>query len=81
MDTLRRRTHRGGPYRRRKGSSSVFLDPSGNVVSAEVVRGKPVTVYYEKDGDQMVVSKVVVSQPVPGVTERTTTTETRREVR
>ena len=51
------------------------------MVSAEVVRGKPVTVYYEKDGDQMVVSKVVVSQPVPGVTERTTTTETRREVR
>ena len=60
---------------------TVFLDPSGNVVSAEVMRGKPVTVYYEKDGDQMIVSKVVVSQPVPGVSERTTTTETRREVR
>jgi hypothetical protein len=59
---------------------TVFLDPSGNVVSSEVVRGKPVTVYYQKEGDDMVVSKVIVSEPAAGITERRTTTETRREV-
>jgi hypothetical protein len=59
---------------------TVFLDPSGNVVSSEVVRGKPVTVYYQKEGDDMVGSKVIVSEPAAGITEKRTTTETRREV-
>ena len=58
---------------------TMFLDPSGNVVSAEVTRGQPVTIYYRQEGDQMVVSKVVMSRPIGTTTE--TTTETRREVR
>jgi len=74
-------------------NKTLFLDPSGNVVSAEVTRGQPVTLYYRQEGDQMVLTKVVMSRPAGTVTETTTetrrpsgtttetTTETRREVR
>jgi hypothetical protein len=58
---------------------TVFLDPSGNVVSAELTRGQPVTIYYRQEGDTLVVDKVVMSKPSRTVTE--TTTETRRETR
>src|SRR5262249_51321012 len=40
---------------------TVFLDPSGNVASAELMRGQPVTIYYHNDGATLVVDKVVMS--------------------
>ena len=58
---------------------TIFLDPSGNVVSAELTRGQPVTIYYRQEGNSLVVDKVVLSKPAGTVTE--TTTETRRETR
>ena len=58
---------------------TVFADPQGHVVSYDAIRNSPVTVYYTRDGDRMVVSKVVTTKPV--VTERReTTTETHRGI-
>ncbi|MGZ5374653.1 MAG: hypothetical protein ACXWDK_10340, partial [Aeromicrobium sp.] len=37
---------------------TTFVDSDGNVVSQETVKGNPVTVYYTKEGDAMVVEKV-----------------------
>ncbi len=56
-----------------------FMDPQGHVVSFETMRNSPVTVYYTRDGDRMIVSKVVTTKPLGSVeTHReTTTTETR----
>jgi len=67
------------PHTYTYSKKTVFLDPSGNVVSAELTRGQPVTIYYRQEGDALVVDKVVMSKPARTVTE--TTTETRREVR
>jgi len=40
-----------------------YVDEAGNPVSVETVKsGMPVTVYYSKEGDQMVASKVVVQR-------------------
>jgi len=43
---------------------TVFADPQGHVVSYDAIRNAPVTVYYTRDGDRMVVSKVVTTKPV-----------------
>ena len=56
---------------------TVFLDAAGQPVAAEIIRGKPVTVVYSLEGDQLIVSKVLVTKPAATVTERT---ETYREV-
>ena len=64
--------------------STTYVDESGNPVSMETVKsGLPVTVYYEKSGDDLVASKVVVrravNETVPAtvdVTKTTTTTTT-----
>ena len=61
---------------------TTFVDSDGNVVSQETVKGNPVTVYYSKEGDSMVVNKVVVTKPAPAggmiqKKETTTTTETK----
>ncbi len=59
---------------------TTFVDSDGNVVSQETVKGNPVTVYYSKDGDSMVVNKVVVTKPAGGMIQKketTTTTETK----
>jgi hypothetical protein len=54
----------------------------GNPVSMETVKsGLPVTVYYSKDGDDLVANKVVVRKtvteaPAPVTIEKTTTTTT-----
>jgi len=45
---------------------TVWLDPAGNTVAMETVRNQPVTVYYEKEGDQTVVTKVVTHKRLPG---------------
>ena len=61
--------------------STTYVDESGNHVSIETVKsGLPVTVYYVKDGDTLVASKVVVrtivTQPAPVVQQTKTTTTT-----
>lgn len=60
---------------------TVFSDPQGHVVSYEAMRNSPVTVYYTRDGDRMIVSKVVTTKPLGATTEthrESTTTETHR---
>lgn len=71
--------------------STVYVDENGNPVSMDVVKsGLPVTVYYQKEGDDLVASKVVVKRtvtetqtapvpppaPAPEVDRTTTTTTT-----
>jgi uncharacterized membrane protein len=65
--------------------TTTYVDQDGNPVSMETVKsGLPVTVYYIKDGDNLVASKVVVRksvnviQPAPAMqdTKSTTTTTT-----
>lgn len=57
---------------------TTFVDDAGNVVTYEAIQNRPVTVYYTKQGDSMVVTKVEVTKGPGGVIERKeTTTETR----
>ena len=62
--------------------STTYVDENGNAVSMETVKsGLPVTVYYVKDGDNLVASKIVVRRtvvaaPAPDVQESKTTTTT-----
>ena len=61
--------------------STTYVDEDGNPVSMETVKsGLPVTVYYAKDGDNLVASKVIVRktvvQPAARVDESKTTTTT-----
>ncbi|HUE38631.1 MAG TPA: hypothetical protein VMR29_03960 [Candidatus Binatia bacterium] len=55
---------------------TMFVDSAGNVVQQDTIRNQPVTVYYSKDGDQMTVSKVVVTKQAPSMMEKKTTTTT-----
>jgi len=71
------------PIRYSYTKSTTYVDESGNPVSMETVRsGLPVTVYYDKVGDDMVASKVVVRKTVttsdeaPPVTVKKSTTTT-----
>jgi len=75
------------PVRYTYTKTTTYVDENGAPVSMEVVKsGVPVTVYYDKHGDQMVASKVIVRKakmvvPTPPVTEekKTTTTTTTEE--
>jgi hypothetical protein len=51
-----------------------WVDSAGNVITSEQARNSPVTVYYAKEGDSMIVTKVVASKP--SMTKETTTTTT-----
>jgi hypothetical protein len=55
---------------------TTFVDSAGNVVSRETITNKPVTLYYTKEGDRSVVSKVVVENSDGSVTEKRTETHT-----
>ena len=49
--------------------TTTYVDENGNTVASETVKsGAPVTIYYTKDGDKMIATKVVVR--------KTTTTTT-----
>ena len=54
--------------------NTTFVDASGNVVSQETIKNSPVTVTYVKEGDSMVVTKVVQTRPAV-MEKKTTTTE------
>jgi len=71
------------PIRYSYTKTTTYVDESGAPVSMEMVKsGVPVTVYYEKSGDHMVASKVIVrkshteSTEAPAVEEKKTTTTT-----
>ena len=69
------------PVRYTYSKSTTYVDESGNPVSIETVKsGLPVTVYYVKDGDNLVASKVVVKRtvvaPATQIQNSTTTTTT-----
>jgi len=53
---------------------TTFVDDTGKTVTYEEVQNRPVTVYYTKQGDSMVVSKVEVTNRPGGVIERKETT-------
>lgn len=60
---------------------TIFTDPQGHTVSYDTIKNTPVTVYYTRDGDRMIVSKVVTTKPVTTETHHeSTTTETHREM-
>ena len=69
------------PVRYTYTRSTTYVDENGNPVSMEVVKsGLPVTVYYVRDGDNLIASRVIVkrSVTVPAATgvEETKTTKT-----
>lgn len=73
------------PVRYSYTKTTTYVDENGNPVSMETVKsGLPVTVYYTKEGDDLVASKVVVKRaviaPLPPATSvdetRSTTTTT-----
>jgi hypothetical protein len=70
------------PIRYRFRRDTTYLDDTGAPISIETVKsGLPVTVYYVRDGDQLIANRVVVrrqvttstSEPAPTVIERNTT--------
>ena len=61
--------------------STTVVDPTGRTVEWSAVRpDMPATVYYAREGDRMIVRKVVLTKPVTEVIEKkeTTTTTTTR---
>ena len=67
------------PIAYRFTKTTTYVDENGNPVSIETVKsGMPVTVYYQKQGDEMIASRVIVRQAPGEVIEhqKTTTTTT-----
>jgi hypothetical protein len=61
--------------------STTVVDPTGRTVEWSAIRPEmPATVYYGREGDRMIVRKVVLTKPVSQVIEKkeTTTTTTTR---
>jgi len=73
-----RSTTDAAPVRYYYTKSTTILDPEGRTVEWSAIRPDlPATVYYVKDGDRVVVRKIVLSQPVIEKKETTTTTTTK----
>lgn len=67
----------GTPVRYYYTKNTTVLDPEGRTVTWSAVRPDlPATVYYVREGDRMVVRKVVLSKPTVVEKETTTTTTT-----
>ena len=68
------------PVRYTYTKSTSYVDENGVPVSMEIVKsGLPVTVYYVNDGNQLIVSKVIVRKAVttsPVIEQKKTTTTT-----
>ncbi len=70
------------PIRYSYSKTTTYVDESGKAVSIQTVKsGLPVTVYYTKDGDRMVATKVIVRNAAPAnvpevETKKITTTTT-----
>jgi len=67
----------GMPVRYYYTNDTHVFDPEGHPLSWSVVRpNTPATVYYVREGDRMIVRRVVLSQPAVIENETTTTTTT-----
>src|SRR5438477_2285857 len=67
----------GAPVRYYYGKDTTILDPEGRTVTWSAVRpDMPATVYYVREGDRMLVRKVVLSKPTEIEKKETTTTTT-----
>ena len=69
----------GAPVRYYYSKDTSILDPEGRTVTWSAVRpDMPATVYYVREGDRMIVRKVVLSKPTVIEKETTTTTTTEK---
>ncbi len=59
---------------------TTIVDPAGQIVTWDAIKNAPVTVYYTKEGDRMVATKVVTSKPLAELRKETTTTTTERTI-
>jgi hypothetical protein len=74
-----RTTTDAAPVRYYYTKETTILDPEGHVVTWSAVRPDlPATVYYVRDGDRMIVHKIMLSQPSVIEKKDTTTTTTTR---
>jgi hypothetical protein len=75
--TFQSRGTTGAPVRYYYTKDTAILDPAGRTVTWSAVRPDlPATVYYVREGDRMIVRKVVLSNPTVIEKETTTTTTT-----
>jgi hypothetical protein len=69
----------GTPVRYYYSKDTTVLDPEGHVVTWSAVRpNEPATVYYVREGDRMLVRKIVLSKPTTVIHKETTTTTTEK---
>src|SRR5438270_10451639 len=69
----------GAPVRYYYSKDTTILDPEGRTVTWSAVRPDlPATVYYVREGDRMIVRKIMLTKPVVTEKETTTTTTTER---
>ena len=67
------------PVRYYYSKDTTILDPDGRTVTWSAVRPDlPATVYYVREGDRMLVRKIVLSKPTVVEKETTTTTTTQK---
>ena len=67
------------PVRYYYSKDTTILDPEGQTVTWSAVRPDlPATVYYTRDGERMIVRKIVLSKPTVTEKETTTTTTTQK---
>jgi hypothetical protein len=65
------------PVRYYYDKSTTILDPEGRVVTWSVIRpDEPATVYYVREGDRMIVRKIILSRPGTVYEKKETTTTT-----
>jgi len=68
------------PVRYYYSKDTTILDPEGHAVTWSAVRPDlPATVYYTRDGERMVVRKIVLSNPAAVIEKKETTTTTTTE--
>jgi hypothetical protein len=69
----------GTPVRYYYTKETAILDPDGQVVTWSAVRPDlPATVYYVREGDRMIVRRIVLAKPTVIEKETTTTTTTEK---
>ena len=77
--TFESRGTTGAPARYYYNKDTTVVDPEGHTVAwTSVHPDTPATVYYVREGDRMIVRKVVLTK-APAVIEKTTTTTTTNE--
>ena len=74
-----RTTTDAAPVRYYYTKDTTILDPTGRTVTWSAIRPDlPATVYYVREGDRMLVRKIVLSKPTTIQKDTTTTTTTER---